>query len=323
MTYVGLFDVLDPKRDFGGLGVNEDGVPTGRDAEWGAGPVNLFRLATEYPERVLSVGLYIAETGRPGALRRIGDGEFDPEIDHLGATLRDLGQPILLRIGYEFDGHWNPGYEDTTSYINAFRRIASRIRSLGAANVATVWHASASPVDDIAERHHENLEDWYPGDDVVDWIGLSWFLEADRIYNPRYPVTQLQLAEEVLALARQHGKPALIAEAAPQGFDLEDELQANIGPLLGGEAGRNLRPVAADEIWDRWFSPVLRFVEHNRDVIRGFSYINANWDEQGLWCSPYPNGYWGDSRIETHSSLIERWNTELAKPWWILSARGH
>ncbi|MEM6533517.1 MAG: hypothetical protein AAF654_12910 [Myxococcota bacterium] len=316
-TYVGLYDVLDREAHFGGLGVDETGTPTGVDADWGAGPINLFRLASEFPNQVLSIGLYIAEAGHPGALEKLLAGGFDEEVEHLGRVLASLERPTLLRIGYEFDGHWNPGYENATRYVAAFRRVALGVRAAGATNVATVWQASASPVDDLTERKRESLERWYPGDDIVDWVGLSWFLEATRVYDSDYPVTQLELAEEVFDFARARRKPVLIAEASPQGFDVEARSRANIAPILDGESGRNIQPVESDEIWRLWYAPLFETLRRNGDVVRGFAYINANWDEQALWASPFPNGYWGDSRLETNPTLQRLWNREIRDPRWV------
>src|SRR5262249_13817445 len=154
------------------------------------------------------------------------------------------------------------------AYIAAFRHVVDIMRQQRADNVAFVWQASASPLDDILENGaHENLRDWYPGGEYVDWIALSWFLPpnarptATRIAVP----TQLDLANEVLEIARAEHKPVMIAEATPQGIDLGRLERANISAIWDGAAGQDVRAMSADAIWRQWYEPLFAFIDAHRD----------------------------------------------------------
>jgi hypothetical protein len=75
-----------------------------------------------------------------------------------------------------------------------------RIREGHFDNVATVWNATA------AGFASGNFMRWYPGDDVVDWWGISLF-DLKDFETPGLA--------EFLAKARSHRKPVVISEASP------------------------------------------------------------------------------------------------------------
>src|SRR5262249_29143213 len=122
---------------------------------------------------------------------------------------------------------------------------------------------------------------------------------------------------DVLGFARSHGKPVMIAEAAPQAYDLGELTAGCI--FASGQPWNNLVSVTADEIWDQWFAEFFDYIRDNRDVIRAVSYINTDWDSQGNWqCNQQrcPNGYWADSRLQANAEILARVKAELRKPMW-------
>jgi len=139
---------------------------------------------------LMAIGLYMVDD-----LPNVVAGARDAHIAELGAFIRSVGQPVFLRIGYEFDGSWN-GY-DQALYVQAFRRIMDRLRADGVANVVSVWQGSGS------NTNKASLLQWYPGDDYVDWVGYSYFRQS----NP---------SGGIMAIARERRKPVMIAEATPQ-----------------------------------------------------------------------------------------------------------
>jgi len=164
-TYLAFYNLLsssDPT--FGALGEDPAGTPIGYDVGWGAGRLNANSAALAFPGSALVIGLSMAE-GNPrfswahGELANIGRGQHDDKIRRLARFCRDIKTPIYLRIGYEFDGAWNRGYENTDDYIGAFRRIVDVMRAEAVSNVAYVWQASASPIDDLIDGRRERIED--------------------------------------------------------------------------------------------------------------------------------------------------------------------
>src|SRR5262245_34685634 len=134
----------------------------------GGGPMNLVELEREFPEAPVALGLYMV-----GALDDVNAGACDDALARLGDRLNELSVPVLLRVGYEFDAPWSA--YDPGAYRAAFRRVRERLSARGATHVETVWQAAAS----CGGTHQGRpVEDYYPGDDVVDWVSASYFAQA-------------------------------------------------------------------------------------------------------------------------------------------------
>ena len=69
------------------------------------------------------VGISLTPGGT--VLNQITAGEYDFAIRELAATLPLVGRPVFLRLGYEFNGHWN-NYT-ASAYVAAWRRIEAGI----------------------------------------------------------------------------------------------------------------------------------------------------------------------------------------------------
>ena len=307
-SYASLYDVANPSAyyPFGGLGEKLDGS-VAPDIDWGAGPLNTHNAAYGFPEATLALGLYMTEDFFPGGLTQIANGAYDTEINRLATFLAATNKPVFLRIGYEFDGNWNTGYSNTTNYKNAYKHIVDLIRAKGT-NTMMVLQACTSPVDDIIEGYHEDISQWYPGDDYVDYLGYSWFLNTPM---------QVSLTDELLALARLHNKPVMVCESTPQGYDLTKGTYRYINTMLGGAPGTNPVSKTPDQIWSEWFQPFFQYIHTNSDVIRIVAYINADWDVQVQWAPPYSQGYWGDSRVQANASIQQKWLTEVNTSFWL------
>ena len=82
--------------------------------------------------------------------------------------------PIYLRIGAEVNIWQNKA--DKNLYIKAFQKIAKATRSISK-NIATVYSVSHS------SEWTTNFDDYYPGDEYVDWIGISAY--ANRYFGAK------------------------------------------------------------------------------------------------------------------------------------------
>lgn len=92
----------------------------------------------------------------------------------------------------------------------------------------------------------------------------------------------------------------MIAESTPFG-GLIDEGNSEHGPNRAGYEGSS---------WNRWFVPVLGFIEKNN--IRIWSYIDCDWDSFPMWQrNRAPGVHWGDSRVESMRDLRRRWREEV------------
>ncbi len=259
-------------------------------ADYGAGTIHLDAAANQNPDSALILGLYLVDY-----LDEINDGEVDDRIDRLLMLLAGYERPVYLRFGYEFDGNWN--HYDPEAFVAAWVRFYDRMMAQNVTNVAMVWQSATACV---GRYTNAPLDAWYPGDHYVDWVGVSWFTQADCNYQP---------IGEMVAFAREHNKPVMIAEAAPQQYDTAEQTHST--------SGRSFKSMSAAQIWDAWYAPFFNYIDTNQDTIRAVAYINTDWDNQAMWGSPYRNGYWGDSRVQANDLILDRWQTQLSEEAWL------
>ncbi|WP_341676537.1 glycosyl hydrolase [Niveibacterium sp. SC-1] len=252
-----------------------------------SGTMDFQDWVQNYPDTVAQVGLYMVSS-----LTDAATGELDHVIADMAEILRQSGKPVFLRIGYEFDGPWNRYHPDL--YKMAWKRIADILhgRQVGevsiapVSNVALVWHSGA--YDTYMNRP---IADWYPGDEYVDWVALSWFQWG----SDDNEAAATEAREKVAAFARTHGKPLMIAESAPkQYFEAHDP-----------------------KAWAGWHQRVLDWISANN--VKAYSYINQDWTAMPQWQAACGNGAdWGNTRIQKPGSrILETWRKELENPRWL------
>ena len=159
----------------------------------------LDALAKKYPNSTLSIGLSL--TGL------VTEGESDTQLGELLDALAMYPRPVFLRIGPEFDlVAGGPGPDE---YVAAWQTLHNEIQARGGANIALVWHSAAACKMPFGGYP---LEDWYPGDEFVDWVAVSHTAQsADCAGQP---------IEAVLQFARAQYKPVLlVASPMPDATD--------------------------------------------------------------------------------------------------------
>ena len=246
-------------------------------------------------------------------------GNYDSNIN---SFINDLKQApdlkILLRIGYEVSINMfalkdnvsqqalNEKYGpkginimeqpelveeyDIEMYKNVYNKIAEMVLDAGLTNVEFVFH----PVRGIG-----NMKHLYPGDEHVDWIGISLFngdlcmqtYEGNGGTSPIYsnPCTvkeKLDPAwEDALDWAKEEtGKPLLIAEAAAQTHPQQ----------------------SSHTHFDTYFTEIQSVIE--KWDFKAFIYINSWWNK-GDPGRGWPD-FWGDSRVE-ESPYESDWETNF------------
>jgi hypothetical protein len=220
---------------------------------------------------------------------------MDHYIDTLAIALQMVNRPFFLRIGFEFNGWWNPYHPYV--YPLAFRKLVTELRARGVSEFATVWCYEPDAPADFADSTGQGWK-WYPGDDVVDWFGLDPFLMEH--FNPALPDTERgQLtpkgrSEAFLSFAGERRKPVYLDElSASHVFIIPDSLDPQ------GDSGR------AD--WDYWFAPFFEFVADHPNI-KGWNYINLDWTRYETYRE------WGDARLEINTEIRTRWVDSLLSP---------
>jgi hypothetical protein len=236
----------------------------------------------DHPFLNLQLGLWL--NGTIGC-HDIVSGYLDDNISRLFHYLI-LETPIptmtYLRIGYEFD---NPAFgyaENPALYARAFRTIVEACIvqysvSVCQSKISYVFHSWAAGVPDGTI-----LSDYYPGDEYVDWIGISIF---SQLYDPsryKYAVGDLSTVRHVLDFAQQHEKPIMIGESTPFGGILH-----------------------LSDPWNDWFVPVLHLIDEYD--ISLWCYIHCNWNDQAMWRTA---GF-GDSRLTVNTTVLTLWQDQV------------
>ncbi|GGM21963.1 glycoside hydrolase family 26 protein [Dactylosporangium sucinum] len=107
-------------------------------------------------------------------LSKITDGSYDAYIRSYAEGIKALGYPVALRFAHEMNGYWYPWCESANGnkrgdYVAAWRHVHDLFDDAGVRNVIWVW----SP--NVVYENSTPLSQLYPGDDYVDWVGLSGY----------------------------------------------------------------------------------------------------------------------------------------------------
>lgn len=204
-------------------------------------------------------------------LQAIIDGKYDDDLKAWGKAAAEFGTPLIVEYGTEVNGEWfgwngkfhgagrKDGFGDPKKadgaerFVAAYRRIVDAMRSSGASNITWVFHLDASQSPEAAWNRFEN---YYPGSEYVQWIGVS-------SYGPQKPMDDAgenvtfrkkfdAVYPRIVKLAPD--KPIIIAEfGCTTGYPhvrAEDWAKAALDDILSG----------------RW------------PCVRGFSWWNERWE---------------------------------------------
>lgn len=188
------------------------------DAAWG----RLDRVI----DKVAARGAMALLTLEPHA----GLGAVTPESaaelgDRLAAYNRK-GVPVFVRFAHEMNGSWYPWSHQPEAYVTAFRMVAAAVHERAPAT-ATVWAPNYGGGYPFAGGAHEatpgtaafagldtdrdgqlTMADdpygpYYPGDDAVDWVGMSLYH-----WGNRYPWGDNEVPEAGKFVAQLKGEYA-------------------------------------------------------------------------------------------------------------------
>jgi len=87
---------------------------------------------------------------------------------------RQADWPLFIRFAGEMNGDWTPYHGNPARYRQAFRTVYEAFRR--APRAALIWCPNTIP--------QTGLDDYYPGDDACDWVGVNFYsvlyLDNDR-----------------------------------------------------------------------------------------------------------------------------------------------
>ncbi|MCV2396023.1 glycoside hydrolase family 26 protein [Actinotalea sp. M2MS4P-6] len=158
-------------------------------------------------------------------LPSIINGTYDDYLHQYAKDVADLGLPLAIRLDHEMNGSWYPwgerswggGFQNGNSkgdYVKMWRHVHDIFEEEGAnAYVIWVWAPNiVNRLPDYAKWSSWYMASLYPGDDYVDWVGLSGYFRPP--YASDQTPTFSYTFDRSLAQLREvaPGKPILLAE---------------------------------------------------------------------------------------------------------------
>jgi len=221
----------------------------------------------DFPNVLLQIGLSMTDTcsGEPEKHyeNEVYSGKYDQNIVEFCEGVKNLGVPCFVRLGYEFNGLSWYGYKPK-SFVKAWKHVLNKVRENNVENIAWIWHYAPEGVKDYMK--------YYPGDNYVDWWGVTFFSKKDLINNNKF-----------IKDAQIHKKPVMICESSA----------IKIGTSEGKKS------------WDSWFKIYFEWI-HKNPIIKAFCYINVDWSKtQEIWKD------WENCIISNNSFIRKEYNKEL------------
>ncbi|MDB4935769.1 MAG: hypothetical protein JWP87_2741 [Labilithrix sp.] len=192
-------------QDFLTSFINCDTWANAAASDWG------FEIMKSQPPGENIQQVVCLSTEEDPSLQHVASGMYDAQIENVGKLFLKHDYPnAIIRVGHEFEGNWYPwglwgGVNDAdfAGFIAAFRRVATILKKVSP-TFTIVWNPGCSY---LAEATNSELA--YPGDDVVDVIGVDCYDDnsgVDHLFNGAYGMNQWA------QFAKSHGKPIALPE---------------------------------------------------------------------------------------------------------------
>ena len=97
----------------------------------------------------------------------VASGALDSYIDSVALKVKAFQKPIFIDFSHENDIA-DPARGTAADYVAADRHVVARFRAMGATNAVWAWVVSGWRTDPASDALYRSF---YPGDDVVDWVG--------------------------------------------------------------------------------------------------------------------------------------------------------
>ena len=201
------------------------------------------------------------------SLPKIIGGDFDAYLHQYAKDVVANGLPLAIRLDHEMNGIWYPWSETDGSrnsingnspgdYVKMWRHVHDIFQQEGA-NDLVVWVWAPNIVNNLPATHKAAgyLESLYPGDDYVDWVGLSGYLrppyKSDNDFSFDYT-----FKPSLDALRSITKKPIILAEVGAS--ETDGHKPAWITSFFDGLS----KPENSDIIGFSWFNlAVTSYVE--------------------------------------------------------------
>ena len=191
------------------------------------------QTAYQFAETARSLGRIPLITIEPfvggDVLTNVASGNTDEQLGVIASDLKRYGGPAIIRWGQECENSAHPwGNQPPANYIAAYRHVVAYLR---AACPGQQLYFMWSPMG------NSNCPPYYPGADVVDYVGCSLYEMSSYQYTVgNFP----QLFGPKYSVLSQFNKPMIVAECGVWANDDQDtwisemKARASSYPLLQG-----------------------------------------------------------------------------------------
>ncbi|MBW8871405.1 MAG: hypothetical protein JF618_04275 [Leifsonia sp.] len=157
------------------------------------------------------------------SLPNIIAGNFDAYLHQYAKDIVTTGLPMAIRLDHEMNSTWYPWVEDdghgnsingngAGDYVKMWQHVHDIFQAEGA-NQYVIWVWAPNRVDNLTSSHRAlpYLQSLYPGDDDVDWVGMSGYLRPPFTAGQQYTFDETFGATlgQLRAIAT---KPIILAE---------------------------------------------------------------------------------------------------------------
>ncbi|KAJ3101486.1 hypothetical protein HDU96_009968 [Phlyctochytrium bullatum] len=109
----------------------------------------------------------------PSDLSAVTDEDIKTLVEQVYNVTEGYGRNVFLRYGPEMQG-------SPVGYVAQFRKVATALHARVPEKAAIVW----SPASEIGTEFEANIAKYYPGDEYVDWLGLTLYYRGSRNIYP-------------------------------------------------------------------------------------------------------------------------------------------
>jgi hypothetical protein len=139
-------------------------------------------------------------------------GRYDGYIHNFARAARDWGYPFFIRFAHEMNGNWYPwstgagnlNGNEPADFRAMWRYVHGIFSTVGAHNAVWVWCVNTSYPGSTP------LPQVYPGNDVVDWIGIDGYNQG----GSQWQSLQQVFGDTYHTVTTHTNKPVMLCEVA-------------------------------------------------------------------------------------------------------------
>jgi beta-mannanase len=229
------------------------------------------------------------------SLDAIVSGRWDAYIDSWAAKAKTFGHPIFVAWGLEMNGTWFPWsgyfygggkqlsqgtYAGPDLFKKAYRHVVDRVRANGAQNIIWVFHIQdySYPSDEWNQP-----EEYYPGDDYVDWLAMS-------------------------AFGKQFRRDKWVSASDVMRWAYEDLcLISPKKPIMFAEWGVGEYPDSGDKA--QWIREAFQLMKTRFPRLKAAVFWSERWEND--------DGTYSDLRVTSSPEALQAYRKGVADPFWL------